>query len=64
MNYEALLDEAYENGLIVKEKPLKYNDGRIKESRIAIRKSIETSRKKLASWRRSWDTITQLPEIY
>lgn len=43
MNYELLLDEAYQNGLIVKEKPLKYNDGRIKGNRIAIRKSIETS---------------------
>lgn len=42
MNYDLLLDEAYQNGLIVKEKPLKYNDGRIKGNRIAIRKSIET----------------------
>lgn len=46
MNYEALLDEAYEKGLIVKEKPLKYNDGRIKGNRIAIRNSIETTSKK------------------
>lgn len=46
MNYEALLDEAYEKGLIVKEKPLKYNDGRIKGNRIAIRSSIETTSKK------------------
>lgn len=43
MNYEALLDEAYEEGLIVKEKPLQYNNGRIKGNRIAIRKDIETS---------------------
>ena len=42
MNYEALLDEAYEEGLIVKEKPLQYNNGRIKGNRIAIRKDIET----------------------
>ena len=43
MNYEALLDEAYEEGVIVKEKPLQYNNGRIKGNRIAIRKDIETS---------------------
>ena len=46
MNYEALLDEAYENGLIVKEKPLKYKDGRIKGNKIAIRESIETTKAK------------------
>lgn len=43
MNYEALLDEANDNGLIVKEKPLQSSDGRIKGNRIAIRKNIETS---------------------
>lgn len=46
MNYEALLDEAHQEGLIVKEKPLKYNNGRIKGKRIAIRKDIETSAEK------------------
>ncbi|GLG89126.1 ImmA/IrrE family metallo-endopeptidase [Sellimonas catena] len=46
MNYEALLDEAQQDGLIVKEKPLIYNDGRIKGKRIAIRKDIETSMEK------------------
>ena len=46
MNYEALLDEAHQEGLIVKEKPLKYNNGRIKGNRIAIRKDIETSTEK------------------
>ena len=46
MNYEALLDEAQQDGLIVKEKPLKYNNGRIKGKRIAIRKDIETSTEK------------------
>lgn len=46
MNYEALLDEAQQDGLIVKEKPLKYNNGRIKGKRIAIRKDIETSKEK------------------
>lgn len=45
-NYEALLDEARNNGLIVKEKPLKYNNGRIKGNRIAIRKDIETTTEK------------------
>lgn len=46
MNYEALLEEAHEEGLIVKEKPLKYNNGRIKGKRIAIRKDIETNAEK------------------
>ena len=46
MNYEALLDEAHQEGLIVKEKPLKYNNGRIKGKRIAIRKDIERSAEK------------------
>lgn len=46
VKYEALLDEAYENGLIVKEKPLQAHDGRIKGKRIAIRSSIETNAKK------------------
>lgn len=46
MNYEALLDEAYEEGLVVKEKPLKYNNGRIKGKRIAIRQDIGTCTEK------------------
>lgn len=46
MKYETLLDEAHQEGLIVKEKPLKYNDGRIKGKRIAIRNSIDTSAEK------------------
>lgn len=46
MNYEALLDEAYKEGLIVKEKPLQFNNGRIKGNRIAIRKDIETTAQK------------------
>ena len=46
MNYEALLDEAHQEGLIVKEKPLKYNNGSIKGNRIAIRKDIETTTEK------------------
>ena len=46
INYETLLAEATEQGLIVKEKPLRYNDGRIKGNRIAIRKNIETTTEK------------------
>lgn len=43
MNYESLLNEACDNGLIIKEKALKYNNGLIKGNKIAIRKDIETS---------------------
>lgn len=46
MNYESLLDEAINNGLIVKEKPLLSGDGRIKGKKIAIRKDIDTSTEK------------------
>lgn len=46
MNYEALLEESDSLGLIVKEKPLKYNNGRIKGNKIAIRKDIETTTEK------------------
>lgn len=46
MDYEALLVEADKDGLIVKEKPLQYNNGRVKGNRIAIRKDIETSAEK------------------
>ena len=46
MTYETLLDEAHQEGLIVKEKPLKYNNGRIKGKRIAIRQDIETNKEK------------------
>lgn len=44
--YEALLDEACDIGLIVKEKPLQYNNGRIKGNRIAIRQDINTTTEK------------------
>lgn len=44
--YEALLDEACDMGLTVKEKPLKYNNGRIKGNRIAIRQDIDTTTEK------------------
>ena len=46
LNYETLLKEADSLGLIVKEKPLRYNNGRIKGNRIAIRKDIETTNEK------------------
>ena len=43
MTYEELLNECNNKGLIVKEKPLKYHDGRIKGIRVAIRDNIPTS---------------------
>ncbi len=46
MNYEELLIEADNTGLIVKEKNLIYNDGRLRGKRIAIRKNIPTLIKK------------------
>lgn len=42
-SYEFLLTEASDLGLIVKEKPLKYNNGRIKGNKVAIRQDIETT---------------------
>lgn len=42
MDYDDLLIEAEKEKLIVKEKPLKAYDGRIKGNRIAIRKDIPT----------------------
>ena len=42
-SYEILLAEASDLGLIVKEKPLKYNNGRIKGNKVAIRQDIETT---------------------
>lgn len=46
MNYEMLLSESDSVGLIVKEKPLRYNDGRIKGKKVAIRKDIKTTTEK------------------
>ena len=46
MNYETLLDEASNSGLIVKEKPLYSSDGRIKDNRISIRQDITTTTEK------------------
>ena len=45
-SYEILLDEAHSAGLLVKEKPLQGNDGRINGNKIAIRHDIKTSRQK------------------
>ena len=41
--YEQLLDEAYQGGLTVKEKPLQSGDGRILNDRIAIRETLPNS---------------------
>lgn len=41
--YEQLLDEAYQGGLTVKEKPLQSGDGRILNNRIAIRETLPNS---------------------
>ena len=46
MTYEELLIESDEKGLIVKEKPLQYHDGRIKGNRVAIRNTIPTTTQK------------------
>lgn len=45
LNYETLLKEADSLGLVVKEKPLQYNNGRIKGNRIAIRKGMTETEK-------------------
>ena len=47
-NYEMLLDQAESRGLSVKEKPLQYNDGRIRGNRILIRSTIDTRCQKAA----------------
>ena len=46
MDYNNLLEESENNGLIVKEKELFSNDGRIKGNRIAIRKNLLSTEKK------------------
>ncbi len=48
MTYEELLLEAEYNHLIVKEKPLKGNGGRINGNRIAIKKDMTTAEKTCA----------------
>lgn len=46
MTYEDLLKEAENNGLIVKEKPLRAYKGRFKGNRIAIKKDLNYTDKK------------------
>ena len=48
MNYETLLNTADTEELLVKEKPLKYNNGRIYGNRVAIRKDMPTVQKACA----------------
>ena len=45
MNYETLLEEADSQYLVVKEKPLRAHNGRIKGNRIAIKKDIPPTQK-------------------
>ena len=45
-NYEKLIIEADQEGLIAKEKPLQMNDGRIMDNKIAIRQDIPTQTQK------------------
>ena len=42
-NYELLIGEARDKELLVREKPLRGSDGRIKGKRIAIRKDLENT---------------------
>lgn len=46
--YEILLDDAYTDGMLVKEKPLQGSDGRIKGNKIAIRKGMTIPEKNCA----------------
>ena len=46
--YECLEDMAIEMGLSVKEKPLQFNDGRIRGNKVLIRSTIETRCQKAA----------------
>ena len=45
MNYETFLEEADSQFLVVKEKPLRAHNGRIKGNRIDIKKDIPTTQK-------------------
>lgn len=45
MNYEELLKVAEQSHLVVKEKPLRANNGRIKGNRVAIRANMTTTEK-------------------
>ena len=56
MTYDELLDTANKKGLIVKEKRLTRNNGRIKGNRIAIRKDM-TITEKPVSWQKRLATM-------
>lgn len=45
MNYETLLDEADLNGITIKERPLKGNNGRIRGAQILIRQNMPDNQK-------------------
>lgn len=45
MDYDLLLEEAHEEGLIVKEKPFSTYDGRIKNGKIYLRRDMNTVEK-------------------
>lgn len=45
MNYDALLEEADSHGILIKEKPLKANDGRIRGDQIIIRENMPVCQK-------------------
>lgn len=45
MNYDLLLENARREGLIVKEKPFRTYDGRIKNGKIYLRKDMNTTEK-------------------
>lgn len=67
MTYDDVLREAYNAGLIVKEKPLTGSDGRIYNNRVAIRRNIPTSVEKscvlaeeIGHYHTSYGDITRL----
>ena len=60
MTYDELLDTANKKGLIVREKSLTRNNGRIMGNRIAIRKDMTTT-KKPVSWQKR--LVTMKPRL-
>lgn len=68
--YEELLEEAKDNGLIVREKPLTGSNGRIYKNRIAISNTLKTSAEKacvlaeeIAHYHTAVGNITDLTNI-
>lgn len=45
MSYDLLLNEAYANGITIKERPFKTYDGRIKNQTIYLRQDMNTAKK-------------------